>query len=451
MRVIIVGAGKVGYGLAEKLSSEDHDITIVDINSDVVKKVGDQIDVICIKGNCLSTKVMIDAGVKEVDLLIATTTRDEINMICCLTGKKLGARYTIARIRDPEYSVELSQLKSELGLDMIINPEQITALEIAELIKFPAAINVENFSKGHVEMLELKLNDEPIINMTLESISSNFYSYILIGAVLRNNDLFIPSGDFILKSNDIIYIIGRPARIFEFCKKLGIRLQKIKNVVMVGGGRVAYYLAKYLIETEIKVKIIESNRARCLELAELLPKALVIFGDGLDENILNTETLNSTDALVSVTNRDEENIISALLAKQYNVSKVLAKINRINYYNTIKDMGIDNIILPRFIIINFILKYIRGLQVKRSDSINALYEIIDGRAEVIELSVDDDLNFLNTPLYKLKFRKNILLAGIVRGNDIIIPHGSDIIKKGDDVIIIAKDKKIMELNDIIGD
>jgi len=450
MKIIIIGDGKLGYNLAENLSKENNDVIIIDKNPEALKKADEYLDVMCIKGNGLSTRILLEAGIKEADLLIAATTSDEINMVCCLTAKKLGAAHTIARIRDPEYADELSQLKADLDLDMVINPEQAVAGEISRLLEFPPAVNVEIFAKGRVVMMEMKVTrDMSIVDMSLKDISKRSGSAILIGGALRDDAVIIPKGDFIIKENDTIYIVGQPSKVVHFCKSIGVHVQKVKSVIIMGGGRIAYYLAKYLDEMEIKVKIIEIDRERCVELTELLPKALIIHGDGSDESVLHSENLSSMGAFISVTGRDEENLIAALLAKQYGVQKVVAKINRVNYFITIKNMGIDSVVSPKLITANYILRYVRGLQNAMGNPVDTLYRIMGDQVEAIEFTANQYTEFLDTPLKKLKVAEGILIAAIVRKNEIIIPHGSDVIKANDNVILITNEKKLADLNDII--
>lgn len=450
MKIIIIGDGKVGYNLAENLSKENNDVIIIDKNPEALKKAGEYLDVMCIKGNGLSTKILLEAGIKEADLLIAATSSDEMNMVCCLTAKKLGAAHTIARIRDPEYADELSQLKADLGLDMVINPEQAVAGEISRLLEFPPAVNVEMFAKGRVVMMEMKVTrDMSIVNMSLKNIAKKYASAILIGGVLRDDIVIIPKGDFVIKEDDTIYIVGRPSKVVQFCKRIGIHVQKIKSAIIMGGGRIAYYLAKYLDELEIKVKIIEIDRERCVELTELLPKALIICGDGSDESVLHSENLSNMGAFISVTGRDEENLIAALLAKQYGVQKVVAKINRINYSIVINNMGIDSVVSPKLITANYILRYVRGLQNAMGNPVDSLYRIMGDRVEALEFTANRHTKFLDTPIKDLQVVGGVLIAAIVRKNEIIIPHGSDVIKARDNVIIIAKDQKLADLNDIV--
>ncbi len=450
MKIIIIGDGKVGYSLAENLSIENNDVTIIDKNSEALKKASENLDVMCIRGNGVSTKILLEAGIKEADLLIAATTSDEMNMVCCLTAKKLGVTHTIARIRDPEYANELSLLKADLDLDMVINPEQAAASEIARLLRFPPAVNVEVFAKGRVEMVEIKVTESiSLVGMKLKDIPNKISSSILIGAVLRDDEAIIPHGEFEFKENDTLYIIGQPSRVFDFCKRIGIYIHKITNVMILGGGRIAYYLAKYLEEEEIKGKIIEINRERCIELTELLPQTLIICGDGSDETLLHSENISDMGAFVSITGRDEDNLISALSAKQCGVQKVIAKINRINNLGIISNMGIDSVVSPKLITSNHILRYVRGLKNALGNPANTLYKIIGDQVEALEFTAGSSTVFINIPLKELQLVKGVLVAVIVRKNEIIIPHGKDVIKSGDGVILITKDKRISDLNDIL--
>ena len=449
MKIIIVGAGKVGYSLAENLSAEDNDVTIIDKNGDKLQEAIENLDVKTVKGNGVSAKVLMEAGAREADLIIAAASSDEGNMVCCFTAKKLGAKHTIARIRDPEYADELSQLQIDLDLDMIINPEQSVAKEIVKLMGYPSAINVELFAKGRVEMAEIKISPAmPVAGMSLKDIAKKIYSHILIGAILRGGEAIIPNGESVVEAGDILYVVGSHLRMFHFFTRLGLSAPKIKNIMIVGGGRIAYYLARYLAAINIKVKIIESDSRRCEFLAESLD-VLVLNGDGTDYRVLNEENLSEMCGFVALTNIDEENLISALYAKRHGVPKVVAKINRTGYIDIIKDVGIDNIVSTKTITANYILLYVRGLSNAMNNPVNTLYRIVDNLAEVIEFTATENTKFLETPFRKLSLRKNILIAAIVRNNLIIIPHGNDVIKHKDIVILITKDLNLSNLNDIL--
>ncbi|MDR1158928.1 MAG: Trk system potassium transporter TrkA [Oscillospiraceae bacterium] len=451
MKIIIIGDGKVGYNLAENLSREsDNDVTIIDKNAEALRKTIENLDVRCIKGSGVSTKILLEAGVREADLLIAATSSDEMNMVCCLTAKKLGAEHTIARIRDPEYANELSQLKTDLGLDLVINPERAVASEIVKLLEFPSASSVEMFAKSRVEMIEIKVPaDMPIVGMPLKDISKKVSSSVLIGAVARGGDVIIPDGETVIQAGDLIYIIGRPSRIFRFCTQIGLHTQRVKNVMIVGGGRIAYYLTQYLDESEIRVKIIESRADRCVELSELLPRTLIIHGDGSDDKVLHSENLSHMDAFVSVTGMDEENLMTALLAKWCGVPKVVAKINRTGYTQVIHDMGIDNLVQPKLITANYILRYVRSLQNEMGNPVNTLYQILGEQAEAIEFIISRPSKLLDTPLRKLPLVRGVLVAVIVRGSDIIIPHGNDCLRLGDHVVLITRGRPLSDLDDIL--
>ena len=444
MRIIIVGIGKVGYVLAENLSKNNHHVTMIDKNINAIQKAEDHMEILTIKGSGVSTNVLLDAGVQTADLLIAVTNSDEVNMVACLTAKKLGVKHTIARIRDPEYAHELSILKEELDLDLVINPELAAADEIANVLNFSTAINVESFAKGRVRMIELRVTEEmPIVGMKLKDIFNKLISSVLIGVVERDNEVIIPNGDFVINHNDLIYLIGKPSSVYNFCKHAGKCPLRIKNVMIVGGGRISIYLAELLLEMDMKVKIIEIDRAKCLELSELLPQALVINGDGTDEELLKSENIAEMDSFIAVTGIDEENFMSALLAKQCGVRKVITKVSRMNYVNIIKNLGIDSVISPKLITTNQILKYIRG------DNVETLYRTIEGQAEIIELVAGKDCSILNKKIKKLGLQKDVIIATLVRKNEIVIPNGNDIIREGDRVIIIAKNKNFSNLDQLV--
>lgn len=450
MKIIIIGDGKVGHSLAEHLSKENHDVTIIDKNPEALRKASEALDVLCIKGNGVSTKIMMEAGVKNADLLIAATSSDEMNMVCALTGRKLGASHTIARIRDPEYANELTVLKQELGLDLVINPEQAAAREIARLLRFPSAADVEHFAKGRIEFVEIAAtNGMPIIGIPLKNLAGKYLSNILIGAVKRGNEVIIPNGEFEIAADDRLNIIGRPNDVFAFCKQIGKCTQKIKKVMVVGGGMIAHYLAMNLKLNDIKVKIIEMDRERSIEFAEMLPDTLVINGDGTDKALLDSENLSEMDAFIALTGRDEENLISAMMAKQSGVKKVIVKTTRIDNPELFHDLGVDSIVSPKLITTNYILKFVRGLSNAMGNPAETVYKIVDGEAEVLEFVANKTTKFLNIPLKKLKLLKGVIIGAIARKNDIIIPHGDDMIKLGDNVIVISVDKLISDFNEVV--
>lgn len=443
MRIIIIGAGKVGYYLAENLCKENH-VTIIDKNDITLKKAEEQLEVLCIKGNGVSANVLLEAGVKHADLIIAVTSTDEVNMLCCLTGKKLGAAKTIARVRDPEYAQELSLLKEELDIDMVINPEQATADEIARSMNFSTAMNVESFAKGRVKLMEINVTaDMPIAGMKIRDIPNKFAAQILIGVIVRNDDVIIPEGENIIEPGDIIYVIGKASNIYNFCKLVNKSNVRLKNVMIMGGGRIAIYLTNLLTEMDMKVKILEIDKEKCIELSELLPDSLIINGDGSEEELLQSENISDMDAFISMTGIDEENIMAALIAKQNGAKRIIAKISRLNYLNVAKNLGVDSVISPKLITSNRILTYLKR------DNIETLYRIIEGKAEISEFIAAKGSKVLNIKIKNLNLPHDVIIATIVRRNEIVIPHGEDIINEGDRVIVIAKNRNIKKLNDVL--
>ncbi|MDR1515035.1 MAG: Trk system potassium transporter TrkA [Synergistaceae bacterium] len=451
MNVIVIGDGNLGYSLAKSLSTDGgNDVTIIEKNAGMKNNTIESLDVRYIKGNGASARTLIEAGVRDTDLLIAATSGDEMNMVCSLTAKRLGASHTIARIRDPEYADELSQIKEDLGLDLVINPEQAVGGEIAKLLELPPAISVELFAGGRVEMAEIKAAaGMPIVDMPLKEIPQKIGSSILIGAILRGGEVIIPRGEDVILADDTIYIVGHPSMVFRFCAQIGIRVRKIKNVMLAGGGRIGYYLAKALNEIDMSVKIIESRYERCVELAEILPQTLVINGDASDSALLRAENIGDMGGFVSVTDKDEENLMTALLAKRNGVPKVVAKMDRAEYADILGDIGIDNLVSTKAVTANYILRFARGLQNAMGNFANTLYKIVGDRAEAIEFSANKSARLLGRPLKDLSLVSGVLVLAIVRKNEIIIPHGNDSIEENDSVILITKGRKLLDLNDIL--
>ena len=443
MKIIIIGAGKVGYALATHLSAQGNDITIIDNNPKALEKVENNLDVLPVKGTGISTSTLLENGCRNIDLIIAVTGSDEVNMLCCLTAKKLGAHRTIARIRDPQYAKELILIKEDLGLDMVINPEEAAADEIARGLTVPGAIRLENFAKGRVRMVEVLLKeDSPLIGTKMKHFGEKFGVSVLIGAIIRADELIIPTGDTVLEANDTIYAIGRSAAIYTFCKSIHDKPSKVKNIMIVGGGKIAYYLARLLNEMHIKVKIIENDSAVCERLSEELPNTLIIYGDGTDSELLAQEHIEAADSFIALTGRDEENIIASLIAKQSEVPRVVTKISR-HYSNpVIAGLGLDTIITPHDIITNRILKYVRG------QAVEALHLIVGGKGEIIEFIASADDPLINIPLYKLRLIPDVLIATVVKKNEIVVPNGQTIIHPGDRVLVITN-KNISQLKDIM--
>ena len=449
MEIIIIGAGKVGYTLAKYLSKEDDDITIIDNNIEALNLIVDTLDVMGIKGDGASLKVLHEAGIKNVDLVISVTNSDEVNMLCSLVAKKLGAKYTIARVRAPQYSEEISMLKDELGIDLVINPEKEAALEIAKLVKFPSVSRVDTFAKGKVDLVSFTIQKGDEIENSTICDTKLIKESLLICGVERGEQIYIPNGDFILHKDDKVYVIGEHRKIEAFFKRLGRYQEKIKNPIIVGGGRIAHYLVEIISELGVTSKIIENDYEKCKELNETLPEAIVIHGDGTDHELLLSENLIEADAFIALTGRDEENIITSLFAMKNNVKNIITKITRFNYNVIAENVGIDTIISPKEITANKILKYIRLLKTRNKCYIENIYKIFNERAEVVEFLISEETDWLNIKLRDLNINSDVIIATIIRQNKIIIPSGEDKILKGDRIVVITKSKRLLDLNSIL--
>ncbi len=450
MKIVIVGNGKVGYSLAEQLAQEEHDITVVDNQEAALKRASDALDVMGVRGNGVAASTLREAGAGSADLLIAATNSDEVNMVCCLTAKSMGAKYTIARIRNPEYASGIAELSQDLGIDMTVNPENATAIEIARLLRFPSAANIETFCRGRVELMGFRLQEgDFVVGKPVYALSGQIKKLsLLFCAVERGGEVIIPNGSFVPQVGDKLYLIGRPTSLDQFFRTLGRYAPKVRHVFLVGGGRVALYLANQLLKMRMQVKLVEKDPERCRFISEQLPKATVICGDGADQELLETERLTASDAFVALTDRDEENLIISLYAMQQGLSKVIAKSNRRNYTSIAQAVGLDSVVSPKLITAQHILKVVRGMQNSQGSVMNALYRIADGKAEAMEFTAGSSTRNLGVPLKDLRLRPGVLLAVLVRGSEIIIPEGSTSLRAGDNVILISRGGGILDLNDI---
>ena len=450
MKIIIVGDGKVGFTLAEHLSREEHDVTIIDTSDNALQKASDTLDVMCIKGNGASLTALKEAGADTADLLIAVTNLDEVNMVCCLTGKRLGAKYTIARVRNFEYTAAQGMLKMGMGIDLLINPENDTAVEISRILRFPSAANIETFDRGRVELMSFRAREEDFfIGQPLSALSRKVRDLpILFCAAERNEEVLIPDGSFVPQVGDKLYLIGAPLGLHGFFELMGRYAPKIRNVFVVGGGRITFYLAALMERMNMKVTIVERKEERCRQLSELLPHTLVINGDGTDQELLESENMAANDAFVALTDRDEDNLIISLYALQKGLKKVVAKCNRQNYTGIVQHLGLDSVISPKLITAGHILQVVRGMQNSKGSVMNALYRIAEGGAEAAEFAVNGTTRHLHTPLKDLRLKRGVLIAVIIHQGQVIIPVGSSVISSGDTVIIISRGMGILDVNDI---
>lgn len=450
MKIIIVGCGKVGCTIAEQLDQEGHNITLIDTNPDILEKMSNTLDVIGVIGNGASYNVQMEAGVVKADLLIAVTSSDELNLLCCLIAKKAGNVHTIARVRNPVYREEINFIKEELGLSMVINPEEATASEIARLLRFPSAITIDTFAKGRVELLKFEITHESVLhNMMIADISTKLHCDILICAIERNEEVIIPSGNFILREKDKVTIVASSKNSSEFFKKIGLLNQRIKNVILIGGGKISFYLAKALLTMGMSVKIIEQSKERCEYLSTLLPEAMLINGDGTDQTLLLEEGIEYTDAIASLTNYDEENIMLSLYAKSKTKAKLITKVNRLTFENIINGLPIGSIIYPKFITAERILQYVRAMQNSLGSNIETLYRIVNNKVEALEFRVRQNSPVVGIPLEKLKLKDNLLVTCINRNGRIITPKGHDTINIGDTVIVVTTNTGLNDLKDIL--
>lgn len=450
MTIIIAGGGKVGSTLAEHLAGEGHSVTIVDVSDSTLGRLSNQLDVMCLKGNCVSRDVLLEAGAKDTDVLIAATGSDEINLLCCHCANRVGVAYTVARVRGAEYVNDLDTLKGDLGITMLINPELTAATEISRLLRFPSAANIDSFARGRVELVSFTVQEgDFLVGRSLASLSSKIQGLpMLLCAVERGDEVFIPNGASVLAQGDRVSVAGTPNGIHQFFKLLGRQTHRIRNVFIIGGGRIAFYLLRQMERLGMSCKVVERSDVRCRELAEEFPHSLIIRGDGTDPELLTEERMAASDAFIALTNRDEDNLIISLYAHQAGVSKVVAKSSRQNYTAIARSAGVESVVSPKLATAGLILRFIRGLQNSKGTVMNALYRIAGGKAEAMEFRVSSATRNLKVPLKELKLRRGVLIAVIVRGKKVIIPEGSTCLEQGDDVIVIARDSGILDLNDI---
>lgn len=452
MNIIIVGCGKVGHKIIEKLCNEkEHNITAVDLRPKIVDEMVNNYDVMGIIGDCINVEMLEEAGVRDADILIAVTGSDELNFTTCLLAKKLGNCETIARIRKPEYRKTVNLFKDDLGLAMVVNSDVIAAQEIARVLKFPNAIQIDTFAKGRVEILKFKVPENSILNdVKLADMSRKLNCDVLVCGAERNGNVYIPDGNFTIKSGDLLSIVATYKNCSEFFKKIGLKTEKIKDTIIIGGGVTGYYLADMLMDSGIQVKIIEQDQNRCDELAILLPRATIICGDGTDNSLLLEEGIEHADSVVALTNIDEENILLSLFARSKTKGKLVTKINRIAYDEVIKKLDLDTIVYPKDITAENVLKFVRAKNnTLGSSNMQTMHFILDGKAEALEFFINENCAVSDKPLEKLRIKKDILVACINRNGKIIIPKGQDLIETGDSVIVVTTKSGLKDINDIL--
>lgn len=451
MKIVIVGAGKVGEYLFSDLNTEDNDIILIEHNQEILNEMLSKYDIMGICGSATNVDVLLEANADSADVFISVTTTDEINVLSCLFAKKLGAKYTIARVRNPEYSEKIDFVKDSLGIDLMINPELVAAGEIARNLKYLLALSVESFAEGKLKLVSILVKENsPLNNLVIYDLNRIFDSKILICIVERDGKTFIPSGNFVIKENDRIYFTGTSQSLFDFYKRMGVHTKNVNSVAIIGGGKIAYYLVNNLLQENIDIKVIEQKRDRAEFLSEKFPsKVKVICADGSNSEILDEEEISGYDSCVALTGIDEENIMISIYAKKIGVKKSIAKVSRLSLLNIISPMDDYSVVTPKKLVSDIITRVVRSIKNSQGSNIETLYRLCDKKVEALELKVTDESKAVGIELKDLYTKENILICCIIRNNKEIFPTGNDKIMVGDRVIIIARANEIQTLDSIL--
>lgn len=449
MHIIIVGLGKLGMTMTKQLVNEGHSITVVDTNNDKLTNAVDTYDVMGVWGNGATCETLEEAGVSKAKLIIAATASDEMNILCCLIANRMGTENTIARVRNPDYAAQMQFLRNELGINMIVNPEYETANEISRIIRFPSAANLDSFARGKIEIARIRIHsDNMLCDTPIHELRKKCKAKVIVCAVQRDEEVYIPSGDFVIRCDDTISITGTRSELSHFMKQTGVYKQKIKNVMILGGGRIAYYLAKQLSDTGRNIKLIEQNLDKCYQLSDSLPEVTVIHGDGTDQDLLDEQGLDYQDALVSLTGIDEENIIVSMYAESKGINKVITKVNR-HSYSILNDIGLETVVSPQIVAGNLVTRYVRALHNSAGNSqIQTLYKLVGGKVEAVEFIVPENAGYEDIPFKDLHFLPNLIIGCIIRNGKIIFPGGDDVMKANDSIIVVTAGRIIEDLHDI---
>ena len=450
MKIIVVGCGKVGAALTAQLSREGHDIAVIDVDNGVVTDISNNYDVLGLVGNGASHAVQVEAGIESADLLVAATDSDELNLLCCLIAKKAGGCNTIARVRNPVYNGEIDFIKEELGLSLTVNPEMAAATEAARVLRFPSAVQIETFAKGKVEIMKVRIPEESVLDgCPLSQIHKRTGTEVLICTVERGEHVEIPHGATILKAGDVISVVASKQNTRDFVARIGLKSRRVRDCMIVGGGKIAFYLAQQLLETGIRVKIIEKDRDRCEELATLLPRATIINADAANQSILMEEGIRECESFVTLTGMEEENLFLSLFAQECSKAKVITKVDRLDFDEIIKRLDLGTLLHPKNITADNILRYVRALQNSIGSNVESLYKIIENKVEALEFKIQSDSPVLGVPLSQLKVKPNVLIACISCGGRIIIPNGNSTIHEGDSVIVVTSHLGFRDIGDIL--
>lgn len=450
LNIIIIGCGKVGRTLIDQLCQEGHDITVIDKDAKKVQDAANLYDVMGVCGNGASFSTQIEAGIKEADLVIAVTGSDELNLLCCTIAKQASDCSVIARVRTPDYNEDIPYIREKLGLARIINPELEAAKEIARILYLPAALEVSSFAHDQAEIVKIKLPQDNILHdLKIMDMGKRIDHNILICAVERNGEVFIPSGTFVLKGGDILSFVGTRKNCSRFMKEIGFDTHRVHDTLIVGGGKFTYYLADLLLRSGISVKIIEHDYKRCKKLSTILPEAVIINGDGTDEGLLREVGLANAESFVPLTGIDEENILLTLHAKQVSKAKAITKVNRITFNSVLNSLDLGSVIYPKYITAEKIIAYVRAKKASKDSNIETLYHMFDSRVEAIEFYVKESSAVTGKTLLELQLKKNLLVCFISRKGRVFIPTGQDMIQVGDEVMIVTTHTGFNDLTDIL--
>ena len=450
MNIIIAGDGKVGSMLTRQLSSEGHDITVIDSNSKVLESSVERYDVISVHGNCASMSVLQQAGARDADLLIAATSEDEVNLLCCTTAHAMNQKlHTIARIRNPEYTEQIYRMRDIFGLSMVINPENQAATEIERLLKYPGFLRRDTFAKGRTEIVELRVDaGSKLCNVRLADLRSIVKCQVLVCAAIRDGNAVAPKGDFVLREGDRIFVTALSQNLTTLLKNLGLLTRRIRSVTLCGGGRISYYLVKRLNKSGITARIIEKDLARCQELCELLPGTEIIHGDISEQDLLENEGIVKADALVTLTGLDELNMIVSLYANAQNVPLVITKLGHTGNRSVIDSLALGSVICPRELVCSNIVRYVRAME-NQTGAALSVHTIADGQAEAMEFLADETTHYCGRPLKEIRLKPNVLLVSISHGAATEIANGESAFAKGDTVVVVTNGREVIrQLNDI---
>ena len=452
MKIVIVGAGKVGELLCRDLSLEGNDIILIEQDAKILEKILANNDIMGFVGSGVSYDAQMEAEVPKADVFIAVTEKDEINIIASVIAKKLGAKYTIARVRSTDYSSQLNFMTESLGIDLVINPELEAAKDIKQNIDFPEALNVENFLDGRLKLVEFHIDKDSILdNVSLFDFKQKFFPNLLVCIIKRGDEVIIPSGNSVIKGDDRIYITGSNSEIIKFQDALGKDRRKIKSAFIIGAGIISHYLAEELLKDKITVKIVEMNPKKANKFSEYLPNATIINADGSNEEILREENFQNYDSCISITGIDEVNMFISIYAKKIGIKKIITKLNKLSFVDILGENSFQSIITPKKIIADKIVRVVRSIANKKKNLIESFYRLENNTVEAIEILVNSDSKINNIPLKDLKIKKNLIIAYIVRNNVAIFPKGTDVINEGDRVIIITKESFFDDINNIVAE